>query len=42
MTYTAVDQVKLADVRRWLKKSRTIQWDHKNLIKHRGLKRLKS
>jgi hypothetical protein len=43
MTYASVDQVNIADVRRWLKKSRTIQWDYKNVVKHRGvLKRLKS
>ncbi|MBX7113202.1 MAG: DUF1801 domain-containing protein [Myxococcaceae bacterium] len=33
--------IKVRDLRRWLKKSRDIQWDYKNIIKHRGLKRLK-
>ncbi len=36
------DDIKLSDLRRWLKKSRAIQWDYKNLVKHKGvLKRLK-
>lgn len=40
--YTAVDQVNLTDLRRWLKKSEQIQWDYKNIVKRRGvLERLK-
>ena len=35
--YTAVDQVKVTALRRWLKKSAKIQWDYKNIVKHRGL-----
>lgn len=35
--YTSVDQINLADLRRWLKKSRDIQWDYKNIVKHRGI-----
>lgn len=34
--YTSVDQVNTDDLQRWLKKSKTIQWDYKNLIKRRG------
>lgn len=40
--YTSVDQVDLDDLDRWLKKSRDIQWDYKNLVKRKGkLERLK-
>ncbi len=40
--YTTVDQVKTAALHRWLKKSRDIQWDYKNIVKRRGeLRRLK-
>ena len=40
--YTRVDQVNLEDVKRWVQKSRNIQWDYKNLIKRKGkLERLK-
>ncbi len=34
--YRAVDQIELTDLKRWLKKSREIQWDYKNLIKRKG------
>ncbi len=40
--YTAADQVNTDDVRRWLEKSKSIQWDYKNIVKRRGvLERLK-
>jgi len=40
--YTAADQVKTSAVKRWLKKSRAIQWDYKNIVKRKGqLERLK-
>jgi hypothetical protein len=40
--FTAVDQVDLKKLRRWLKESRDVQWDYKNLIKRKGrLERLK-
>jgi len=40
--YTDVKQVKVTHIRRWLKKSRDIQWDYKNIVKRRGvLERLK-
>lgn len=35
--YMNKDQVKVADLHRWLKKAREIQWDYKNIIKRRGL-----
>lgn len=40
--YTSVDQIKKKDLVRWLKKSRDIQWDYKNIVKRKGkLERLK-
>lgn len=40
--YTSVDQVNKKDLARWLKKSKTIQWDYKNIVKRKGvLERLK-
>lgn len=40
--YTEVDQINIKDLKRWLKKSKAIQWDYKNLIKRKGvLERLK-
>ena len=40
--YTSVTEINLDDLKRWLEKSRVIQWDYKNLIKRKGgLKRLK-
>lgn len=34
--YTDVKQIKVTDLKRWLKKSRDIQWDYKNLVKRKG------
>jgi hypothetical protein len=34
--YTSVDQIKKTHLRRWLKKSKTIQWDYKNIVKRKG------
>lgn len=40
--YTSADQVDLSDLKRWLKKSREIQWDYRNIVKRKGrLERLK-
>ena len=40
--YTEVEQINTKDLKRWLKKSKEIQWDYKNLIKRKGvLERLK-
>jgi hypothetical protein len=40
--FTAVGEVKVKDLRRWLAKARDIQWDYKNIVKRRGrLERLK-
>lgn len=34
--YTSADQIDERDMRRWLAKARTIQWDYKNLVRRRG------
>ncbi len=34
--YTEVGQIKKADVRRWLKLAKEIQWDYKNIVKRKG------
>lgn len=34
--FTNVDQIDSEAVQRWLKKSRTIQWDYKNIVKRKG------
>ena len=40
--YTAVEQVNLPNLARWLVKARDIQWDYKNIVKRKGkLDRLK-
>ncbi len=40
--YTTVEQINTKDLKRWLKKSKEIQWDYKNIVKRKGkLKRLK-
>jgi len=40
--YTSTDHINLTDLKQWLKKSREIQWDYKNIVKRKGrLERLK-
>lgn len=40
--YTAIEQVNTKDLMRWLKKSKAIQWNYKNIVKRKGqLERLK-
>ncbi|MDX1463340.1 MAG: DUF1801 domain-containing protein [Marinirhabdus sp.] len=40
--YTSVEEVDAAKVKKWLKKSKAIQWDYKNIVKRKGkLERLK-
>ena len=34
--YTSVKQINKKDLARWLKKSRDIQWDYKNIVKRKG------
>ena len=35
--YNAVEQINTKDLKRWLKKSREIQWDYKNIVKRKGI-----
>ena len=40
--YTTVEQINTTDLKRWLKKSKEIQWDYKNIVRRKGqLERLK-
>lgn len=40
--YTAVEQINTKDLKRWLEKSKEVQWDYKNIVKRKGrLERLK-
>ncbi len=40
--YNDVSEIKTKDIKRWLKKSKEIQWDYKNIVKRKGkLERLK-
>jgi len=40
--YNGITEIDVEALNRWLKKSRTIQWDYKNIVKNRGkLERLK-
>lgn len=42
MRYTSAKEINKKDLKRWLRKSKKIQWDYKNLIKRKGvLERLK-
>jgi len=41
--YTAASQIDAGELERWLQKSRTIQWDYKNVVKRKGkLERLRA
>ena len=35
--YTSADEIDTKSLARWLKKSKTIQWDYKNIVKRKGL-----
>ena len=40
--YTTTQEINIKDLERWLKKSKEIQWDYKNIVKRKGvLERLK-
>ncbi len=40
--YTSADEIDITKLQQWLKKSREIQWDYKNIVKRKGvLERLK-
>jgi len=34
--YTSVDDINSKDLSRWLRKSKTIQWDYRNIVKRQG------
>lgn len=34
--YTSANQIISKDIARWLKKSESIQWDYKNIVKRKG------
>ena len=34
--FTSLDQIDQADMRRWVKKAKAIQWDYKNLARRKG------
>ncbi len=36
LIFTHPDQIDSSDLKRWLKKSKTIQWDYKNIRKRKG------
>lgn len=41
-TYNSVEEINTKDLKRWLTKSKKIQWDYKNVVKRKGkLERLK-
>lgn len=35
--YTKADEIVAEDLRRWLKKAQSIQWDYKNIVKRKGV-----
>ncbi|TDP02095.1 DUF1801 domain-containing protein [Flavobacterium sp. 245] len=35
--YTNAEQINVDDLKRWLDKARTIQWDYKNIVKRKGV-----
>lgn len=34
--YTSAEEINVKDLKRWLAKSRDIQWDYKNIVKRKG------
>lgn len=34
--YTSASEINADDLKRWLQKSETIQWDYKNIVKRKG------
>jgi len=40
--FTSAEQIRVKDLKRWLTKAKSIQWDYKNIVKRKGrLERLK-
>jgi uncharacterized protein YdhG (YjbR/CyaY superfamily) len=36
VTYASVNEIRVNDLARWLKKAKDIQWDYKNIVKRKG------
>jgi len=36
MIYTSAEEINFKDLKRWLTKSKKIQWDYKNIVKRKG------
>jgi hypothetical protein len=34
--YTDVKEMKITQIKKWLKKAEAIQWDYKNIVKNKG------
>lgn len=34
--YVDIKEINTSDIKRWLQKSRSIQWDYKNIVKRKG------
>jgi hypothetical protein len=34
--YNSIEEINVNELKRWLKKSKTIQWDYKNIVKRKG------
>lgn len=42
VTYNSIEEISIKDLKRWITKSKKIQWDYKNIVKRKGkLERLK-
>ena len=39
--YNSAAEINRSDVRRWLKKAQSVRWDYKNIIRNKGLEKLK-
>ncbi len=37
IVYTNSEQIITTDIKRWLEKAKTIQWDYKNIVKRKGV-----
>lgn len=35
--FNSLDEIPMLDLNRWLQKSKTIQWDYKNIVKRKGV-----
>lgn len=35
--YNSPDEINTADIARWVKKAKKIQWDYKNIVKNKGV-----